>query len=63
MNIKHHIALLAACVLATGVISCKTESDDAREKDAPSPITAAEFTPTNGGGYIKYEVPDNEDFL
>ena len=63
MNIKHHIALLAACVLATGVISCKTESDDAREKVAPHPITSAEFTPTNGGGYIKYVVPDDEDFL
>ena len=63
MNIKHHIALLAACVLATGVISCKTESDDAREKVAPSPITHAEFTPTNGGGYFKFTAPDDEDFL
>ena len=63
MNIKHHIALLAACVLATGVISCKTESDDAREKVAPSPITYAEFTPTNGGGYFKFTAPDDEDFL
>lgn len=63
MNIKHHIALLAACVLATGVISCKTESDDVREKDAPSPITAAEFTPMNGGGYFKYTIPNDEDFL
>ena len=63
MNIKHHIALLAACVLATGVISCKTESDDAREKVAPKPITSAEFTPMNGGGYFKYTIPDDEDFL
>ena len=63
MNIKHHIALLAACVLATGVISCKTESDDAREAIAPKPITSAEFTPMNGGGYFKYTIPDDEDFL
>ena len=63
MNIKHHIALLAACVLATGVISCKTESDDAREKDAPAKIQWAEYTPTNGGAWIKYGRPADEDFL
>ena len=63
MNIKHHIALLAACVLATGVISCKTESDDAREKDAPAKIQYAEYTPTNGGAWIKYTRPADEDFL
>ena len=63
MNIKHHIALLAACVLATGVISCKTESDDAREQIPPKPITDAVFTPMNGGGYFKYTIPDDEDFL
>ena len=63
MNIKHHIALLAACVLATGVISCKTESDDVREKKAPGQVTWAEYTPTNGGAWIKYGAPADEDFL
>lgn len=63
MNIKHHIALLAACVLATGVISCKTESDDVREKVAPGQVTWAEYTPTNGGAWIKYGAPADEDFL
>ena len=63
MNIKHHIALLAACVLATGVISCKTESDDAREQIAPGKVQWAEYTPTNGGAWIKYGRPADEDFL
>lgn len=63
MNIKHHIALLAACVLATGVISCKTESDDVREQIPPQKVAWAEYTPINGGAYIKYERPADEDFL
>ena len=63
MNIKHHIALLAACAMAFGVISCKTESDDVREKIAPGQVSEVTYTPTNGGAYIKYTVPTDEDFL
>lgn len=62
MKLKYNIILmtLACFVWAVG---CKTESDTARDTQAPGPLSNVTFTPLNGGGYFKYTIPADEDYL
>lgn len=62
MNLKSNILLMALAALALAV-GCKTESDTARDTEAPGPLSNVTFTPLNGGGYFKYTIPTDEDYL
>lgn len=62
MKSKFNIAIMTLACFAAAV-GCKTESDTARDTQAPGPLSNVTFTPLNGGGYFKYTIPDDEDYL
>lgn len=55
--------ILASLAMAVVLVGCKTESDTARDTQAPGPLSDVTFTPLNGGGYFRYTIPADEDYL
>lgn len=62
MKAKYHIVIFAA-LLAVGFAGCKTESEGSRDTVPPGKLSNVEFTPLNGGGYFRYTIPSDEDYL
>ena len=62
MKAKYHIVIFAA-LFAAGFMGCKTESEGSRDTVPPGMLSNVEFTPVNGGGYFRYTIPSDEDYL
>lgn len=53
--------IMTLSVAAVLTMSC--DEREAGDTTAPGQITNVSFTPTYGGGYFKYDIPEDDDFL
>lgn len=63
MKLKININLIALFICILLMTSCKTESDTAKDTQPPEPISDVTFTPDYGGGYFKFTIPADPDYL
>lgn len=57
-----HITIIFVFAMLALLGSCEDEASSG-DTNAPAQITNVKFTPTNGGGYFTYTIPNDEDFL
>ncbi len=60
-TLANKLVLCSALLFCVVLISCS--SDEEGDTTPPSPLTVISVTPTNGGGIITYDLPNDNDVL